>query len=98
MPERSGFPSGERGAGAERFGLPSAVRGTEEGGTLVHCARAGEHQTSVKIAIVDHLFTSASLRVDRNSIRNSSHREARRRTRLSATFYCGFEKRRRFTR
>src|SRR5258708_6438073 len=26
-PERSGLPSDERGAGAERFGLPSFVRG-----------------------------------------------------------------------
>ena len=26
-PERSGLPSGVRGAGAARFGLPSAVRG-----------------------------------------------------------------------
>ena len=28
IPERSVFPSAVRGAGAERFGLPSGVRGT----------------------------------------------------------------------
>ena len=28
MPEKSGLPSGSRGGGAVRFGLPSAVRGT----------------------------------------------------------------------
>src|ERR1051326_5116226 len=38
MPERSGCPSGKRGAGAERFGLPLAPRGILDSGTLFHCA------------------------------------------------------------
>src|SRR2546428_8824434 len=40
-PDRSGLPSGERGAGAERLGLPSAVRGTLACLTFSHCAKAG---------------------------------------------------------
>src|SRR5436189_2085503 len=42
-PERSGLPSGNRGAGAERFGLPSGVRGIAAGRTFVHCPNAGKH-------------------------------------------------------
>src|ERR1700737_903246 len=41
MPDRSGLPSRVRGAGAERFGFPSAVRGIAPAGTLVHCAISG---------------------------------------------------------
>src|SRR5262247_1463647 len=37
-PDRSGWPSGVRGAGAERFGLPSGPRGIEPDGTFSHCA------------------------------------------------------------
>src|SRR5437773_5406182 len=40
-PDRSGLPSGDRGAGAERLGLPSAVRGTSACLTFSHCAKAG---------------------------------------------------------
>src|SRR5881396_1271554 len=40
-PDRSGLPSGDRGAGAERLGLPSAVRGTFVCLTFSHCAKAG---------------------------------------------------------
>ena len=38
MPEKSTFPSGVRGAGASRIGLPSAVRGTPGVGYDGHCA------------------------------------------------------------
>src|SRR5262249_5663597 len=41
IPDKSGLPSGPRGAGAERFGFPSALRGTFLWVTLSHCARAG---------------------------------------------------------
>src|SRR6516162_1049174 len=41
-PERSGLPPANRGAGAERLGRPSPVRGMPESGTLVHCATRGE--------------------------------------------------------
>src|SRR2546421_3092238 len=37
IPERSGLPSGVRGVGASRFGLPSAVLGTSEVGKDGHC-------------------------------------------------------------
>src|SRR5215472_8078820 len=46
MPERSGLPSGFLGAGAERSGLPSLVRGIPLVGTFSHCAAAG------KVAII----------------------------------------------
>src|SRR3954466_12468342 len=39
-PDRSGLPSARRGAGADRFGFPSGVRGTDERGTFAHCAAA----------------------------------------------------------
>ena len=38
VPDRSGFPSGSRGAGADKLGFPSAVRGPAACGTFVHCA------------------------------------------------------------
>src|SRR5689334_4203634 len=41
VPDRSGLPSGTRGAGAAKLGLPSAVRGMFVCLTFSHCARAG---------------------------------------------------------
>src|SRR3954467_15844745 len=40
-PEKSGWPSAAFGAGAVRFGLPSAVLGTFGVGYFNHCAPAG---------------------------------------------------------
>src|SRR5579859_2131709 len=40
-PDKSGLPSGVRGAGAVRFGLPSAVRGMPGVGYFNHCAFTG---------------------------------------------------------
>src|ERR1700674_1304460 len=40
IPERSGLPYGIFGAGAVRFGLPSAVRGTLGVLLVSHCAEA----------------------------------------------------------
>ena len=37
-PDKSGLPSGVLGAGAARFGLPSAVRGIPGVGQSSHCA------------------------------------------------------------
>ena len=46
-PDRSGVPSGVRGAGAERFGLPSAVRGIPERRLVQPLRRQrGGHQNS----------------------------------------------------
>jgi hypothetical protein len=39
MPDKSGLPSGVRGAGADRFGLPSGSRGIPGVGKLSHCAK-----------------------------------------------------------
>src|SRR5438552_13583138 len=36
-PDRSGWPSGARGAGAERLGLPSSPLGIPPVGTFTHC-------------------------------------------------------------
>src|SRR6185369_5116889 len=40
IPERSGLPSAVRGAGAFRFGFPSAVFGTPGVGCSGHCAHS----------------------------------------------------------
>src|SRR6266852_2670604 len=40
IPDKSTFPSLLRGAGAARFGLPSAVLGTSGVGYVSHCADA----------------------------------------------------------
>src|SRR5207245_814024 len=50
-PDRSGFPSVVRGAGASMFGCPFASRGTPWPGRFSHCARtAGERIASTAIA------------------------------------------------
>ena len=59
IPEKSGLPSGNRGAGAARFGFPSGVRGIAVGGTFVHCAKAGE-PIRITIASDSGAFISAS--------------------------------------
>src|SRR5262249_57770827 len=41
VPDRSGLPSGARGVGADRLGLPSAVFGMLVCLTFSHCPRAG---------------------------------------------------------
>src|SRR2546425_3980156 len=38
MPDKSGWPSSNRGASAERSGLPSGPLGTAGAGTFDHCA------------------------------------------------------------
>src|SRR5215468_5437987 len=49
-PDKSGFPSEVRGAGAFRFGLPSGVRGMPGVGYLIHCAGAGVETRPTKTA------------------------------------------------
>src|ERR1051325_12252317 len=59
MPEKSTLPSGVRGAGAVRFGFPSAVRGTPGVGYGGHCAKTDEPdatQTAIAIALIDHFI------------------------------------------
>src|SRR5687767_8856591 len=45
-PFKSGLPSGRRGAGAVRFGLPSAVRGIRGSKCFSHCAGADEAESA----------------------------------------------------
>src|SRR5688572_2966689 len=49
-PDRSGLPSEARGAGAVRFGLPSAVRGMPGVWCLSHCAASGVLRPTARIA------------------------------------------------
>src|SRR6185369_9595987 len=57
-PERSGLPSGARGAGALRFGLPSAVRGRPAVGCVNHCAPS-DTLNPTAIAAMSEGFTAA---------------------------------------
>src|SRR2546428_12405195 len=62
IPDRSGLPSGARGAGADRLGLPSVVRGMFVCLTFSHCARAGAADRiptkSQFVAFIAHLETT----------------------------------------
>src|ERR1700674_757139 len=53
-PDRSGLPSADRGAGAERLGLPSGVLGTPAVGRLGHCAVSGDNdaERTIRLASV----------------------------------------------
>jgi hypothetical protein len=46
MPDKSGVPSGILGAGPERFGVPSALRGIPGVGWFSHCAASGVLSTA----------------------------------------------------
>lgn len=48
IPDRSGFPLDERGAGAARFGLPSGVRGVPQPLCASASWRAGENEKQPK--------------------------------------------------
>src|SRR5881397_2719973 len=50
-PERSGLPSGVRGAGAARFGLPSGVRGIPGVVWFNHSAASGALSATVSTAM-----------------------------------------------
>ena len=51
MPEKSTLPSAVRGAGASRFGFPSAVRGTPGVGYDGHCAPIEGASVAIRSAI-----------------------------------------------
>ena len=61
-PDKSGLPSGVRGVGAARFGLPSSLRGMPGVGCFNHCAPSGvvNADKSTAKAIV---FISCLLRI-----------------------------------
>src|SRR4030088_2276936 len=63
MPERSGCPSEDFGAGAVRFTLPSGVRGTPASGRRGHCAeRDGDSAatSATEAAAESHAFMGTS--------------------------------------
>src|ERR1700680_1942990 len=65
IPEKSGLPSGVLGAGADRFGFPSLVRGMPEVGWFIHCAATG---------IATNARTGTSIqRENPTSVRPTSH-------------------------
>src|ERR1700736_3634649 len=49
MPDRSGLPSAVRGAGADRFGLLSGVRGMPGDFIVSHCAAKGADSKNAKV-------------------------------------------------
>ena len=61
-PEKSGWPSPPRGAGAARFGFPSEVRGISGVGWLSHCASAGHapgtNETTTAMVRATFMFIS----------------------------------------
>src|SRR5262245_57539445 len=60
-PERSGLPSGARGAGAVRFGLPPGVRGMPGVGWFSHCAASGTPNATVSTATRDAFIPATPL-------------------------------------
>src|SRR5262245_50609523 len=58
-PDRSGLPSGVRGAGAERFGLPSGMRGIPAVGWFSHCAAAGALNANVMRTMSEAFIVTA---------------------------------------
>src|SRR5438034_8151654 len=63
IPDRSGCPSMDRGAGALRFGEPLAVRGTPAVGKFNHCARAGAAITNEMVRAAASIFIFGNLGV-----------------------------------
>src|SRR5262245_48884551 len=59
MPERSTFPSGVRGAGAARLGLPSGVRGMPSTLTVSHCADGDGDKSAIAKQRISALDTRA---------------------------------------
>ena len=60
-PDRSGLPSGARGAGALRFGLPSAVRGMPGVLRSSHWASAGIVPTTRTSAARNNLIPPSDI-------------------------------------
>src|SRR5438876_11672654 len=64
IPDRSGLPFGNRGGGAERFGLPSGVRGILVGGSFALCDLRGVHNRTwkaIEVAIIVLIFIFLTL-------------------------------------
>src|SRR5437868_663372 len=56
MPDKSGFPSASLGAGAVKFGLPSAVRGTPGVVSFSHWAATGQAANNMTMAAIRKTF------------------------------------------
>ena len=69
IPERSTLPSDVLGARAERFGLPSRVRGMPDVGYFSHCAESDtvEKSKTIKTEIERHIFVMQSSILRRSS-------------------------------
>src|SRR5580704_1644283 len=62
IPERSGWPSGVRGAAPERLALPSAVLGMPFDGRFFHCAASGQDNNIAATRQVRNLECIAAFR------------------------------------
>ena len=62
VPEKSGLPSGVRGAGAFMSGLPSAVLGVGYTGHAGHCAASVDEQYTAHITAINTVFDAAIMR------------------------------------
>src|SRR5262245_1002747 len=65
IPDKSGFPSGVRGAGADRLALPSGVRGTLALGCAGHCAESTSG-TAMRNANVPTTLRHAFISISKN--------------------------------
>src|SRR5688572_5213332 len=69
VPDKSGLPFGMRGAGASRFGRPSAVRGMSGVRWIGHCADAEADRTTArtdaKTTLIPETLTQAPCRQER---------------------------------
>src|SRR5688500_967623 len=63
-PLKSGLPSGSRGAGAVRFGLPSAVRGSLGSGCFSHWASDDRAAEMINTAVRKNRRIPSSRRAD----------------------------------
>src|SRR5438128_98686 len=96
IPDRSGLPSGALGAGAERFGFPSGVRGIPDVGWRSHCAKS-ETLVEIKIAKtkMDRATSASScskviLKSDKSCISNPKFRNIKLDPHVSQSPICDF--------
>src|SRR5438477_4306063 len=95
MPLRSALPSAVRGAGADRFGLPSAVRGTPGVGCSSHWAEPAPGSATHHITVhsrrdVDRMTAHLRVRVPRYGCdERLPLPELQRHTALDAARYAG---------
>src|SRR2546425_6706439 len=72
IPDRSGLPSGVFGAGAERFALPSGIRGIPGVGYCTHCAEAGTNVAATTIDVRSFIFASQAFSLSQTFCRRKN--------------------------